>query len=99
VEFLGTAYSQQIENTSFNKLKVWPNPTNNVMTIEIPSNTKYVTDIEIYRPDAQLVEHLKLPTNSAVFHYSTANFANGCYILIAKSNTVVISTTKICIIH
>jgi hypothetical protein len=99
VESLGTAYSQQIENTSFYKLKVWPNPTNNVMTIEIPSNTKDVTDIEIYRPDAQLVEHLKLPTNSTILQYSTANFANGCYILIAKSNAVVISTTKFCIIH
>jgi hypothetical protein len=99
VESLGTPYSQQIENTSYNKLRVWPNPTNNVMSIEIPSDKNDVTDLEIYRPDGRLVDHLQLPTNSTVFHYSTANFANGCYILIASSKAVVISTTKICIIH
>ena len=99
VESLGTPYSQQIDNVAFEKLQVWPNPANSVITIEIPECSEEITNIEIYKPDGRFVDCVNVPDNTTVMSHSVANLSNGYYILIAKSKGHNVRTARVCVIH
>ena len=99
VESLGTPYSQQIENKTFTKLEVWPNPANSSITIEFPAVLDGNTEIKIFRPDGRIVDHFYLPSNSNVLNHSILDLPNGCYFINAKSNGSFAGTAKICVIH
>lgn len=99
VETMGTAYSAAITQNTAPKLRVWPNPANTEIHIEIPGELPDQITIEFFSPDGRLIERLNPKIVSNVFSVNTSAILNGCYFVQIKSKDVLIGIQKVCLIH
>lgn len=62
---------------SITDIKVWPNPTRNIITI----NSKNIDHIEVYNLAGELVKSEKMPTNTSNHSITIADLASSMYVL------------------
>lgn len=64
-------------NNKEREIKVYPNPANELLTIQILDINSKITSAEIYNSSGQLVQEFKPDDN--VFHINTQNYSSGLY--------------------
>ena len=83
------------------KIKVYPNPCNEVLTLSIPAETEYSNmSVSIYNSSGQVVVQKKLDNGSGItpFTIGTSEFKNGYYFMRIVSATKT-NTFKFVILH
>ncbi|MBC7861371.1 MAG: T9SS type A sorting domain-containing protein [Bacteroidia bacterium] len=77
-----------VKEESLQEIVLFPNPTNDQLSIQIPLKEK-IESIIIYNSIGQLVEKIKIETvnKNTEFTFSTANYKSGIYYLLIKTET------------
>jgi hypothetical protein len=99
VESMGTAYSSMIPEKGFAKLRVWPNPAEDWVTIELPVVSEQPSMLEICSMDGRIIREEKVSGKTTEHRLSTSKMDNGCYFVRVKSANTVVGIGRFCVIH
>ncbi len=99
VESMGTAYSSMIPEKGFAKLRVWPNPAEDWVTIELPVMTEQSSMLEICSMDGRVIREEKVSEKTTEHRLSTSKMDNGCYFVRIKSSETILGIGRFCVIH
>ncbi len=88
-----------IENTELqSKLKVFPNPTSRMLTIQLPEGFKHADLLTIYNTLGEIVMQKDISASGNSFTIDVSNFIKGMYFLNINSLTTNI-TVKLIVTH
>ncbi len=84
------------KKTRSSEVKIYPNPANDIINIEIENNIQN-GEILIYNSIGHLVNRIDLTNNHKSINLS--NFNNGLYFIKITENSNIIASKKVLVIH
>jgi hypothetical protein len=82
-----------------NELKVYPNPANDKLTINLPFSRKQKATVDLYDLTGKLIRSNTLKESEDELEISTANLSEGIYIYKLNVNGAYIKSGKLSILH
>ncbi len=94
---MGCTYAVPVsinEQENFNKIKIFPNPTQNTFQITYPGNQLEKSDLEVFNSYGQLVLKKSIISNETI---DASSLSNGLYLIQLKVNNINVSSQKLII--